>query len=135
MTNSRSDDCDGLAHERELREAWQEAHESRHASEAEARQIASIEINRRLDDMNELRRQIEQERGRYLQRDLYDKEHTALRETMFSKLDAQRDTMDARLKSLEGTKSNLEGRLWAIGAMISAVVVAINLALRFWGVK
>ncbi len=122
-------------HERELRESWQKSHEDRHEAEARAVALASKDINRRLDEMNELRRQIENERGRYLPRDLYDKEHDALRETMNVRYDTLRDNLDIRLKTLENSKSNLEGRLWAIGAMISVIVIVINLGLHFLGLK
>ena len=124
-----------IAHERELREAWQQSHEARHSAEAQAVQLASRDINRRLDDMNELRRQIESERGKYLPREMYDREHDEMRNTVNVRFDSARVEVDSRLKILESSKSNLEGRLWAIGAMISAVVIAINLGLHFWGVK
>lgn len=127
-------DCD-LIHERELREQWQDAHEDRHRAELEALKVARGEVDRRLDDMNDLRRQIEAERGKYLLRDLYDKEHDAMRDTFHARLDTVRESADLRLKSLESTKSNLEGRLWAIGAMIGFVVIVINLALHYWGAK
>ncbi len=130
-----SNECDTVAHERELREQWQIAHEQRHESEAAALVIARSDVNRRLDEMNELRRQIDTERGKYMDRETYVREHTTLRESMAVRIDTLRDTLDTRLKALENTKSNLEGRVWAIGAGISAMVVALQLILHYWGGK
>ena len=70
--------------------------------------------------MNKLREQVMEERGQFVPRLLYDEQHAALR-----------DSMDVRLKLLENTKSNLEGRMWMIGALIGAAVVALQLALHY----
>jgi hypothetical protein len=110
-----------VKHERELRECWQEGHDKLHAAEAEALEIAKGDINRRLDEMNELRKQITSERGEFLQRSVYDREHSLLR-----------DSSDARLKVLETGKANLEGRLWAIGAIISVLLVALELVMNYF---
>ena len=108
--------------ERELRELWQSTHLEVHAAERKALEIAREEVNRRLDEMNELREQITRERGEFMRRDMFDREHSTLR-----------DGNDIRLKALENTKSNMEGRLWAIGAAISALVVGLELILRYAG--
>ena len=109
-------ECDEIAHERELRQSWELAHEKIHALEDVARDIASTEINRRLDEMNQLRHQIEQERGTYISRPVYDSENKAT---------------DARLKILENANSNLAGRMW----VFIAVLALINLAVWFFGHK
>jgi hypothetical protein len=70
--------------------------------------------------MNELRQQITGERGEYVRRDVYDKEHKALS-----------DAVDARLKTLENSGSYRSGQLWVIGA----IVVLVNLAMYFLGKK
>ncbi len=59
-------------------EEWRQHHPDIHRLENVARQIAAKDIDRRLEAMNELRRQIEEERGVYLTRDLYDREHGTL---------------------------------------------------------
>ena len=108
-------------------------HEKQHQLEAraltiaqeansKALDIASKEIDRRLEGMNELRAQISTERGLYVLRESYDEQHAALR-----------DAIDARLKILENNRSNMEGRMWAIGAIISMLVVALNLAMYYFG--
>lgn len=115
---------DDVQHERELREQWQTAHGEVHVLEQKALDIAKAGINARLEEMNNLRAQVESERGRYLSREVYDEQHAALR-----------DGIDARLKLLETAKSNLEGRIWMMGAGISGAVVVLNLILRYFGSK
>lgn len=117
-------DCSHWKHERELREQWERLHLAKHEFDDEAIRTAREAIDRRLDEMNELRSQINSERGNYVQRDFYDEKHNSLK-----------DTLDTRLKVLETAWSNMQGRIWMMGAAISAVVVAINLILRWSGVK
>lgn len=92
------------------------------ALEKEALDIARKEIDRRLDEMNKFRDQIERERGEFLRRDIYDEQHRALE-----------ISHDARLKSLENNKSNIEGRMWAMGAGITGIAVGLNLLLHYLG--
>ena len=114
-------ECKGLIrHERELREAWIKAHEDLHVTDSEALRIARNEINRRLDEMNKIREQISSERGEFVRRELYDREHSSLREAM-----------DSRLKALEQAESNLDGRIWAVGAVVTIITLLSQLALRF----
>jgi hypothetical protein len=115
----------------ELTKQWQEQHMHQHDLEQHALQVARSgdavalaiareDVNRRLEGMNELRTQINEERGRFLQRDRYEAER-----------DSNRESTDVRLKSLETNKSNLEGRMWAIGAALSAFVVVLNIAMYY----
>jgi len=105
---------------------WHEAEaralELARSADAKALEIASKEIDRRLEGMNELRQQISTERGQYVLRSYYDEAHAQLR-----------DTVDTRIKLLENFASNVQGRIWAIGAAVSAIVVAINLLLHYLG--
>ncbi len=112
---------DDFNHERELREQWQKAHQHVHEMEQAAITEAKRIIDVRLGDMNELRDQIDSERGRYVTRELYDEQHAVLR-----------DQFDIRLKLLETAKSNMDGRLWMMGAGISAGVVFLNLVLYYF---
>lgn len=115
---------DEVHHERELREQWQSLHEERHKADAHALEVASHDIDRRLEAMNEIRSQINSERGKYVLREMFDKS-----------LDSARDTSDARFKMLEAFKNNFEGRFWMLGAAISAVVVILNLVLYYFAHK
>ena len=110
-----------IQHERELRQGWQDAHIAVHRAESESLRIAREDINRRLNEMNELRDQITKERAEFMRRDMFDREHTALR-----------DGTDGRLKILEQAKSNLDGRVWAIGAGITILTVLLQFAMRYF---
>ncbi len=118
-----------ITHERELREQWQEAHERFHTLDKEALILARREIDRRLEEMNQFRAQIVQERGMFVSREFYDEQHRRLN----GAIEAAKEAVDVRLKMLETSKSNLEGRMWMMGAAISAVVVLVNLAMRYLG--
>jgi DNA repair exonuclease SbcCD ATPase subunit len=106
-----------VRHERELREEWERAHEHVHELEHEAINKAEDAVNLRLEGMNELRAQINTERGKYVTRETFD---------------AVNSSTDGRLKTLENNKSNLEGRFWAIGAAFVILNVAIAVA-SWWG--
>ena len=111
-----------IKHERELREQWQDAHERFHTLDKQALELARREVDRRLEEMNKFRDQIERERGEFMRRDMYDEQHGAMR-----------SETDTRLKTLEQSKSNLEGRLWAMGAGITTIAVGLNLLLHYLG--
>ncbi len=102
-----------IRHVRDLLEGHKELDVLRHASEAQARDLAFREIERRLGEMNEFRAENLADRGKYITREVYEK---------FD------DTTDTRLKMLENNRANLEGRMWMIGA----VLVVINLAIKFF---
>ena len=63
---------------REHIEAQFKAHEGVHTLEAQALEKAHLELNRRLDEMNELRRQIEHERGEYVGKAWFESKHREL---------------------------------------------------------
>jgi len=102
-----------VLHERELRQLWESTHMHVHELEKDAVEKALESNNRRLDEMNELRLQITRERGEYLSRDIYDREHRALEVTM-----------DKRLKALETSRSYVIG--W-----VAAIVLAAQLLMYF----
>lgn len=106
---------DDVKHERELREQWEKSHENVH-------RLGAQDLERRLEVANKFREQIMEERGQFVSRVVYDEQHNSLRESV-----------DIRLKVLEQSKSNLEGRMWMMGAGISAVVVMVNLVLHYFG--
>lgn len=113
-------------------EQWQRLHMELHASEKskadavrecdqKALDKASIDVDHRLHAMNELRSQISEERGRYLLRESYDEQHNALR-----------DSVDVRLKLLENMKSNVEGRVWMMGAFIMVLTIFIHFVAYYY---
>ncbi len=121
-SGGRDCDCDCCEVERKTREAWQLAHENVHDMEAEARIVAFVRLNERLAEMNEVRRQINDERGSYLMRDRYEAAHESLR-----------SAIDARLKLLENSRSNNEGRIWMMGVAITGIMAIVQIAIHFIG--
>jgi hypothetical protein len=108
VTDNLCDACrSAIAAERQLREQWQEMN-------TRAVESARQSINLRLDEMNALRAQIANERGLYLSRDQFEREHSLL---------------ESRLRSLENQSSNLQGRLIVTGAVIA---LAVSLLMKFW---
>jgi hypothetical protein len=112
-----------LKHLRELMEAQAEMDRQLHEAERRALLLASADIARQLAEGNRFREQLELERGLYVSRELHDK----LEKDMNSELDKIRDKHDERLKILEGSKSNLEGRIWMLGVFFAVVQVVIRI--------
>ena len=77
-----------ITHERELREMWQGLHLKMHTAEVIDRVTAKTEIDRRLEGMNELRAQIQTERGSYVTRDMFGQQHDSLRGEVFVRFKA-----------------------------------------------
>jgi hypothetical protein len=89
----------------------------RFQAQQEALALAMVRLNERLGEMNELRAQITMERGSYLLRERFDTEH---------------QTLINRVSAIELLSSKVSGSIWMLGAAISAIVVGINLLMRFW---
>jgi len=103
------------------RDAALEAHarmdDLRHASGDAKLQKADLDLERRLEEMNNFREQINQERGDYLRRDMYDRENAALSD---------------RVKSLEIVRGEQSGKAAAYASMIGFMVVIVQVVLHFW---
>jgi exonuclease VII large subunit len=102
---------------------------------------------RRFDAVNEFRAQLADQAASFLTR----REAEARFDALMEKLEAlssehRRDLVtiremadrlaaasDTRLKVLESSGANLQGRLWALGAGIAFIVVFVNIAIRFLG--
>lgn len=102
---------------RELREQWQVAHENVHVLEKEARTLAVEDINRRLEDMNQFRAQLNKERGDYLLRHDYEREHSALAD---------------RVKELEIARGEQSGKAAAYASLAGLVGIGAGIVLHFW---
>jgi hypothetical protein len=61
-----------------LVEGWQRDHPDTHRLEGVALGVAKTATDLRLENMNELQKQIESERGCFITRELYDREHRRL---------------------------------------------------------
>jgi DNA transposition AAA+ family ATPase len=99
-------------------EEWQRAHPETHRLEAAALALANAAIAAKLHDMNELRKQIDTERGTFITREFYDREHQRIREEI-SDLRSSRDQG-------AGEQSFLE-RFWPL-----FVAVGIVILQHFW---
>lgn len=97
-------------------------------------EVAKQANDRRLDDMNKLREQINEERGHYVSRDLYDQRH----EELIKRLNAHEGEADKRFAAIESRVSSAEGAYrvkastigWLIagmGVLITILVVIGNL--------
>jgi hypothetical protein len=102
--------------ERMASERW-EAHDEVHKLLKEAVDAAVATLNARLETMNEFRAQIAQERGSYITRDIYELRHEELK---------------TKVNTFEQYRANMDGRLWMLGAGLTAVVVLINMVFHFW---
>jgi hypothetical protein len=91
--------------------------EVRHASELESGRKLERDTDRRLNDMNHFREQINTERASYLPRDMYEREHDGLSE---------------RVKSLEIVRGEQTGKAAAYASIVGILVIAVQVILHFW---
>jgi hypothetical protein len=99
-----------IAHERELRDQ-----NLRHAGEL--RSILLEDIHRRLASMNEWREQLAQERGNFVQREMYDTRHELL--------DKRLQLAESTLSGMHATRSTLT---WLWGAALGAAALLVAIA-------
>ena len=95
---------------------FKEAHQREHALLSEAIRVAQSNVDKRLEAMNQLREQINQERTRYMARDYYEREHK---------------TLSDRVTLLEQVSANFQGRLWMMGAFIGFAIAVISWVVEF----
>ena len=81
-------------------EAWQISHPDTHRLEGVALNAAKEATDKRLESMNELRKQIDTERGTFVTRELYDREHRRLLDDIAS-LSKSRDSASGEKGLLE----------------------------------
>ncbi len=98
-------------------EAQSRAEDLRHQAGDARIEKANQVLDYRLEEMNNFRTQINQERAEYLRREMYEREHGALAE---------------RVKSLEIIRGEQSGRAAAYASMIGFVVVIVQVVLHFW---
>ena len=78
--------------------------------------------------MNQFRAQIQEERGEFLTKMEYESRHRELE----VRLGTTKDATDKRISTLELAKSNMDGRLWALGAGVTVLTILVNMAFRYW---
>lgn len=126
MTNeeiSLRDFFESLLSERQKADHAQWAsHNAVHLQESQARSIAEIEINRRLNELNELRKQVIDDRFQFITKpEFY----------------LSRDSMTTDIAAHEKWKNQMEGTfrtlVWIIVGACGAVTTVINLVFRWVG--
>src|SRR5271165_7239148 len=92
-------------------EAYARAEDLRHEAGDAKIQKANEVLDYRLEEMNNFRSQINQERGDYLRREMYDRDHSALAD---------------RVKTLEIVRGEQAGKTAAYASMVGVVVVLVE---------
>jgi|ERR1039458_2526093 hypothetical protein len=98
-------------------EAHTRAEDLRHQAGDAKIQKANKVLDYRLEEMNNFRAQINQDRTEYVRREMYDREHVALGE---------------RVKILEIVRGEQTGRTAAYASVVAFVVVVVQMVLHFW---
>jgi hypothetical protein len=100
-------------HVEKLLAQHEELDKLRHSSELTARELAYKDMNRRLEEMNQFRAQISSERTEFVPR----REHDLLAE---------------RIKSLEISRGEGNGRAAAYASIGAFVAIAAGVVMHFW---
>ena len=93
-----------IQHDKE-HEASEKAHEREHTAEAKALELAVTGIERRLDELNQLRKEVVLDRSQFLTMSTWDAEHKAVKVEMRTKDEA----LDQRIDQLEKVIDHFEG--------------------------
>lgn len=109
-------------------ERW-DAHQEVHKMGQRAIDAAVEVLDSRLEQMNQFRAQVLEERREFMREEVYNVQNTALT----SKFEGLIDRLAIRLTEVEKYKSNLEGRFWMLGAGLTIITVGLNLIFRYWG--
>lgn len=103
------------AMEKQSTARW-DAHAREHILLKEAIDAAHAVLEGRLEAMNEFRKQIQTERHEFIKKDEYD---------------IRRDQLDKRINKLENDKSNLDGRFWMLGSVLTGLTILLPLLLHY----
>jgi preprotein translocase subunit SecF len=98
-------------------EAQARAENLRHEAGDAKIQKANEVLDYRLEEMNNFRAQINQERTDYVRREMYEREHNAVAD---------------RVKTLEIVRGEQSGKTAAYASMVGVVVVLVQIVLHFW---
>ena len=107
-------------------ERWK-AHERVHELEARNTTNLLAGIERHLAAIDTALSNLQQDRGVFVTRAVYDERHEGLR----TDLNRVADSLRADIADLNEARSNLEGRLWALGAIWGVLTILLNVGLHF----
>jgi len=96
-------------------ERWR-GHEEFHKQLAEALKLAVDALKQRLDEMNNFRTQINEERNTFLTKSWFENKY---------------EELSNRVNKVESWRSNMDGRFWALGAALTGLVVLLQLVLKW----
>ena len=108
-------------------EAFVAAHPEIHRLEATVANVTKTELERRLHDMNNLRVQIDNERGSFVQRIWFEQKHKDLETMIFSIT----KTLSDRLALLEQWQWKIIGASVAISLVFSIIAAMVGWLFRF----
>jgi hypothetical protein len=97
-------------------EAHARAEDLRHDAGDAKIQKANEVLDYRLEEMNNFRAQINQERAEYVRREMYEREHNGLAD---------------RVKTLEIVRGEQAGKAAAYASMVGFVVIVVQMVLHF----
>jgi hypothetical protein len=98
-------------------EAQARVEDLRHDAANARIQKANEVLDYRLEEMNNFREQINEERQEYVRREMYDREH---------------DNLAERVKNLEIVRGEQTGRTAAYASVAAFAVIIVQIALHFW---
>ncbi len=118
--------------------------EERINADRESRDTWRSEVLRRLEELNHHASRADAERERYLTKEMYESRHYELSQRMENNLreitarasehdrdDVRKHDSDGkRIHDLEEFKANTQGRLWAIGAIATALATLVQFILH-----
>lgn len=93
------------------------SHTREHVLLKEAIDVAYQVLSTRLETMNEFRAQITSERGTYVTKAVYEERH---------------ENLKTQLNKLEIKNSNLDGKLWMLGAGLTGLTIVLNLLFQWY---
>lgn len=102
------------------------------ASTQKAIDKTADDIKTRFDSVNEFRGQLSDQAATFIPRKEAEQRIDSVLErveTLRQAVNTDDQKLDERLKVLERGSSNLQGRLWALGTAIAAVVVIVNIVI------
>jgi len=78
--------------------------------------LSHVDLERRLEAMNEFREQLVQERGTYVAEAVYSVKH---------------EELERRLRGLEAISANTAGRFWAVGVVATLMSTVLGFLIRY----
>ena len=130
---STDDNARWAQHEREHDKA-DSVHRREHETEQRSLELAAAQIERRLDDLNELRAEVLKDRTEYVRLDIYRAEHGALKSELLAQIDKVSGLTEAIRASLDNVQKSLDRAEGAVNTwrFIAGFLGIGGVALIIW---